>query len=82
MALKTSGLGLGLGLDTVGLVNITGSRTRNGDERRSFALSAVGEPTCHWGLCLLSVLPCTQTDRRTLVAFEMWIWRRMEVQLA
>ena len=27
MALKTSGLGLGLGLDTVGLVNITGSNT-------------------------------------------------------
>ena len=30
----------------------TGSRSRNGDERRSLALWAVRESTSHWGLCL------------------------------
>ena len=30
----------------------TGSRPRIGDERRSLALWAVGEPTSHWELCL------------------------------
>jgi len=32
-----------------------GSRSRNGDERRSLALWAVRESTSHWGLCLLSL---------------------------
>ena len=30
-----------------------GSRSMNGDERRSLVLWAVREPTSHWGLCLV-----------------------------
>ena len=41
-----------------------GSRPRNGDEHRSLVLWAVGQPTSHWGLCLVVVFLSSTVNTR------------------